>query len=49
MWYMGMSRKSTLTAQRQGIAECERALALDRNLANAHAFIGVGKTYDRPP
>ncbi|MBR0801847.1 adenylate/guanylate cyclase domain-containing protein [Bradyrhizobium jicamae] len=27
----------------QGIAECERALALDRNLANAHANIGVGK------
>lgn len=24
----------------QGIAECERALALDRNLANAHAAIG---------
>ena len=29
----------------QGIAECERALALDRNLAHAHAFIGVGKMY----
>jgi TolB-like protein/class 3 adenylate cyclase/Tfp pilus assembly protein PilF len=27
----------------QGIAECERALALDRNLATAHAFIGFGK------
>ena len=27
----------------QGIAECERALALDRNLANAHAFIGHAK------
>lgn len=27
----------------QGIAECERALALDRNLANAHAFIGFAK------
>jgi tetratricopeptide (TPR) repeat protein len=27
----------------QGIAECERALALDRNLASAHAFIGLGK------
>ena len=25
----------------QGIAECERALALDRNLATAHAFIGL--------
>ena len=29
----------------QGIAEAERALALDRNLANAHAFIGAGKTF----
>jgi TolB-like protein len=28
-----------------GIAECEHALALDRNLANAHFFIGVGKTF----
>jgi TolB-like protein len=28
----------------QGIAECERALALDRNLANAHAFIGHAKS-----
>jgi tetratricopeptide (TPR) repeat protein len=27
----------------QGIAECEHALALDRNLALAHAFIGIGK------
>ena len=27
----------------QGIAECERALALDRNLADAHAFIGLAK------
>ena len=27
----------------QGIAECEHALALDRNLATAHAYIGVGK------
>jgi TolB-like protein/Flp pilus assembly protein TadD len=27
----------------QGIAEFERALALDRNLANAHAFIGFAK------
>jgi tetratricopeptide (TPR) repeat protein len=29
----------------QGIAECERALALDRNLAHAHAFIGLGKMF----
>ncbi len=27
----------------QGIAECERALALDRNLAPAHAMIGLAK------
>jgi len=27
----------------QGIAECERALALDRNLAPAHGFIGFAK------
>ena len=27
----------------QGIAECEHALELDRNLATAHAFIGFGK------
>ena len=29
----------------QGIAECERALQLDRNLASAHAWIGLGKCY----
>ena len=29
----------------QGIAECERASALDRNLADAHAWIGLGKYY----
>ena len=27
----------------QGIAECEHALALDRNIATAHAFIGLAK------
>jgi TolB-like protein/Tfp pilus assembly protein PilF len=27
----------------QGIAECERALALDRNLASVHAWIGYAK------
>ena len=27
----------------QGIAECEHALELDRNLASANAFIGIGK------
>ncbi|TAI63931.1 winged helix-turn-helix domain-containing tetratricopeptide repeat protein [Bradyrhizobium sp. Leo170] len=29
----------------QGIAECERALALDRNLATAYGWIGLGKCY----
>jgi TolB-like protein/Flp pilus assembly protein TadD len=29
----------------QGIAECERALAIDRNLATAHAWIGNAKIY----
>jgi TolB-like protein/class 3 adenylate cyclase len=29
----------------QGIAECEHALALDRNLASAHSVIGMGKIY----
>ena len=27
----------------QGIAECEHALKVDRNLANAHSAIGFGK------
>jgi TolB-like protein/class 3 adenylate cyclase len=29
----------------QGIAECEHALALDRNLADAHSLIGWGKIF----
>jgi TolB-like protein/class 3 adenylate cyclase/Tfp pilus assembly protein PilF len=29
----------------QGIAECEQALALDRNLADAHGVIGMAKYY----
>ena len=29
----------------EGIAECEHALALDRNLASAHAYIGLGKIF----
>ena len=28
----------------QGVAQCEHALALDRNLAQAHAMIGMAKT-----
>ena len=27
----------------EGIAECEHALELDRNLASAHAYVGLGK------
>ena len=29
----------------QGIAECELAIRLDRNLAFAHAYIGIAKTF----
>ena len=29
----------------QGIAECERALAIDRNLAAAHGYIGMAKFF----
>jgi class 3 adenylate cyclase/TolB-like protein len=29
----------------EGIAECEHALALDRNLATAHSIIGLGKIF----
>jgi tetratricopeptide (TPR) repeat protein len=29
----------------QGIAECERAVAIDRNYASAHGWIGVGKIF----
>ena len=29
----------------RGIAECERALTLDRNLAIAHGFIGIAKHF----
>ena len=39
---LGFVYMSTKRATR-GIAECEHALALDRNLASAHAFIGMGK------
>jgi tetratricopeptide (TPR) repeat protein len=33
----------------QGIAECERALALDPNMARAHAMIGLGKNFSGRP
>jgi hypothetical protein len=29
----------------EGIAQCERALAIDRNLAIAHATLGMFKVY----
>jgi tetratricopeptide (TPR) repeat protein len=39
---LGLLQTSTNRAP-QGIAECERALALDRNLARAHAAVGYAK------
>ena len=41
---MGIVQIFTNRAAR-GIAECERALALDRNLAIAHGFIGIAKHF----
>ena len=40
---MGLLRLQTNRAD-QGIAECERGLAIDGNHPQAHALIGVGKT-----
>jgi tetratricopeptide (TPR) repeat protein len=40
--FLGAVQISTKRAA-QGIRECERALALDRNLADAHGFIGLAK------
>jgi tetratricopeptide (TPR) repeat protein len=40
--FLGAVQISTKRAA-QGIRECERALALDRNLADAHGFIGWAK------
>ena len=40
--YLGLVDIMTKRAA-QGIAECEHALALDRNLASAHSIIGFGK------
>ena len=37
---LGVTNRAT-----EGIAECERALAIDRNLAAAHAVIGARKLY----
>ena len=39
---LGLAQIQTRRAS-QGITECERALALDRNLAPAHAMIGLAK------
>jgi TolB-like protein/class 3 adenylate cyclase len=40
--FLGVLLNSTKRAL-QGIAECERALAINRNLAQAHAYIGQAK------
>jgi tetratricopeptide (TPR) repeat protein len=42
--YLGLVDIFTKRAA-QGIAECEHALELDRNLASAHADIGLGKIF----
>ena len=42
--YLGLVDIFTKRAA-QGIAECQHALALDRNLATAHSLIGMGKIY----
>ena len=39
---LGLVEMATKRAA-QGIAECEHALALDRNLASAHSLVGFGK------
>jgi TolB-like protein/Tfp pilus assembly protein PilF len=43
-WLLGRVKVFTNRAA-QGIAECEQALALDRNLASAHGGIGHAKYY----
>jgi tetratricopeptide (TPR) repeat protein len=44
MGHMFLGLVEILTRRaRQGIAECEHALELNRNLANAHSAIGYGK------
>jgi tetratricopeptide (TPR) repeat protein len=42
--YLGLVQIHTNRAA-QGIAECERALALDQNLAGAHAAVGIAKCF----
>ncbi len=46
--YMGIVLGWTKRVE-QGIAECERALAIDRNLALAHAVIGVARSSSDAP
>ena len=41
MWLVNIFTRRAV----QGIAECEYALALDRNLAAAHALVGLGKIF----
>ena len=41
---LGMARMYSNRAL-QGVADCERALAIDRNLAMAHGWIGLGKYF----
>ena len=43
-WLLGHVKTFTNRAT-QGIADCEQALALDRNLANVHAYIGCAKYF----
>lgn len=44
--HMALGVVYTLTGRAaQGIAECEQALVLDRNLTDAHAAIGLGKIF----
>ncbi len=42
--YLGIVAMFTRRAA-QGIAECEHAVTLDRNLAHAHSFVGRGKIF----
>jgi TolB-like protein/class 3 adenylate cyclase len=42
--YLGLVEMWTKRAV-EGIAECEHALALDRNLAHAHSSVGFGKIF----
>src|SRR6202020_443628 len=46
-WASFKSRPIALVSQ--GIAESERALALDPNLARAHGLIGMGKIFSGRP